>query len=206
MKKLPIENNQDFPITEIFTSVQGEGFHSGKFALFIRFGKCNLKCDFCDTKYAWDNYKFISEKAIFKILDKNIKITNFLIITGGEPTLYNLMSIVNYAKNLGYYISVESNGTLYKEWLEKVDWITISPKNRNINKKILNLANELKFVIVKKKDFKLVEYFMPFKMTILQPVDNNQEIAKQILQYIKKSRNKESLRLGIQIHKVYQFK
>ncbi len=194
------------PVNEIFVSIQGEGLNFGKIALFIRFGKCNLHCEFCDTKYAWNNFELIPEKNIIDILKKNRKITSFLIITGGEPCLYDLQNIIKKAKQFGYTIAVETNGTIYQKWLEMVDWITVSPKNEKIDKKVLKLADELKFVILNKKSFKLVNRFMPFNPVILQPVDNNKKIAKLILKEIQKSKYKKFFRLGIQLQKVYGFK
>ncbi len=198
--------NHIFPINEIFISVQGEGLNFGKVALFIRFGKCNLHCNFCDTKYAWNNFKLFSEKKIIKILEKNKNITSFLILTGGEPCLYDLTTLIKDAKKIGYTIAVETNGTIYQKWLEDVDWITVSPKKEKIDQKILRLANELKFVILNKKSFKFVEKFMPFNPVILQPIDNKKEIAELIIEMMKKSKYKYFLRLGVQLQKVYDLK
>jgi len=196
------KNENYLPVSEYFLSIQGEGTNYGKFALFLRFGICNIKCKFCDTKYSWNNYKFISENKIKNILKKYSKKVSSLVITGGEPTLHNLKNIINSAKKFNYYIAVETNGTIFQDWLKNVDFITVSPKSENIDKRVLKIANELKFVILNKSSFKLVEKFLPFENVILQPVDNNIKIAKMILKYIAKSNYKNFLRLGFQFHKI----
>ncbi len=196
-----------YPFNEYFFSTQGEGFHIGKLALFFRFGRCNLRCKFCDTKAALDKYTFLTLQKIKNILKKYISKTNYLILTGGEPLLYDLKEIIKYAKKLKYVIAVETNGTLYQDWLKNIDWLTVSPKKQGeINKKVLKMADELKFVIQKKSDFTFVEQFMPFFPTFLMPVDNNIKIAELILNYIKKNKSTNCIRLGIQMHKVYNIK
>ncbi len=198
------EKKIKYPINEYFLSIQGEGSEYGELALFLRFGKCNLRCSFCDTESALDQYEFFSLNTVKNILNKYHLKTNRLIITGGEPILYDLKELIKTAKRLGYKISVETNGTLYQEWLKNVDHITVSPKDKSKqNKETLKLAKELKFVIQKKSDFKFVEKFMPFKPSFLVPADNDTEAAGLIFNYLKKSKFKDCLRLGVQMQKVY---
>lgn len=197
--------NIKYPINEYFLSVQGEGEQYGKLSLFLRFGKCNLRCSYCDTDYAFTEYKYFSFKHIENILKKYKSKTDRLIITGGEPLLYDLKEIVKNAKKLHYKISVETNGTLYQQWLENVDYVTVSPKKGSRqNKQTLKLANELKFVVQKRSDFKFVEQFMPFKPSFLVPVSNDIEKARLIFDYLKRSKFKDCLRLGIQLQKIYE--
>ncbi len=201
------KNSIKYPVNEYFLSVQGEGIQYGRLALFIRFGKCNLKCNFCDTKFALNEYEYLSLNRIKNLLKTHRIRTGQLIITGGEPLLYDLNDIINYAKKLKYKIFVETNGTLYQEWLEKIDWIVVSPKrDSQQNKHALELANELKFVIQKRSDFKFVEKFMPFNPAYLMPVSNDMKMADMIFNYLKKSKFKNCLRLGIQLHKAYNMK
>lgn len=198
--------NKLFPFVESFLSVQGEGLNSGKYALFIRFGDCNIRCEFCDSKEAWNNYKLLTEEEIKKILKRNRTKTNFLILTGGEPALYNLSNIVKYAKKLKYFIALETNGTIFKDWMKEIDWITLSPKKDDVNENVLKIAKELKFVIINKKSFNLVEKFLPFDNVVLQPVNNRIDIAKMIIKKIAKSKYKSCLRLGLQLHKIIGIK
>ncbi|MEA3504142.1 MAG: 7-carboxy-7-deazaguanine synthase QueE [Bacteroidota bacterium] len=122
-------------INEIFYSVQGEGFHSGRAAIFIRFSGCNLKCSFCDTDHSLKME--LSQKEILTEISKYD--CKFVVLTGGEPALQVTQEFVSLLQDDGYYVAIESNGT--KE-LPKADWITISPKENWIVKK----GNELKLV------------------------------------------------------------
>ncbi len=199
--------NNTFPINEFFLSVQGEGINSGKLALFLRFGKCNLSCSFCDTKNSLKIYFPFSLEKINLILKHYQGHTNFLILTGGEPLLYDISLLIPIIKKYKYKIAVETNGTLYQDWLKNVDWVTVSPKSKSrVHKKVLALASELKFTITKKQDLFFAEKFMPFTPSYLMPVNNSIKMAKLIMEYLKKSKYKSYFQLGIQLHKVYHFK
>ncbi len=194
-----------YPINEYFLSIQGEGTHTGKLAFFIRFGQCNLRCKFCDSKDTWTNYKYQKHTTLLKKLQRIKGKTNFLILTGGEPTIHNLYFLIKDAKKLGFYIAVETNGIENPDWLNMIDWLTISPKTK-ISKTMLQKANELKFVITDKKSWKFMLNFMPFSPTYLMPVDNNKKVANKIVKWISNSPYSNILKLGIQLHKVYNFK
>ena len=114
-----------YNIVEIFHSVQGEGHRSGIPHVFIRFGTCNLRCEWCDTDF--DAY---SEMNAIDILGEVMKFQcKNVIFTGGEPMLQNLWPLHRLFKNRGYSLSIESNGTIeIPDGL--VDWITISPKDQ----------------------------------------------------------------------------
>ena len=199
--------NNIFPVNEFFLSVQGEGINSGKLALFLRFGRCNLSCSFCDSKNSLKIYYPFSLDKINLILKHYRGYTNFLILTGGEPLLYDLSSLIPIIKKYKYKIAVETNGILYQNWLKNVDWVTVSPKSKSrVHKKVLALASELKFIITKNSDLFYAEKFMPYTPSFLMPVNNNLKIAKLIVDYLKKSKYKKYFQLGIQLHKVYHFK
>ncbi|MDA0842546.1 MAG: radical SAM protein [archaeon] len=114
-----------YNIVEIFHSVQGEGHRVGIPHVFVRFGKCNLQCEWCDTDFetfsTWNALDILAE--IMKYDCKNV------IFTGGEPMLNDLWPLHRLLKSRNYSISIESNGTiLIPNGL--VDWITISPKDQ----------------------------------------------------------------------------
>jgi len=122
-------------INEIFYSVQGEGFHTGTAAIFIRFSGCNLRCDFCDTDHSFK--REMTQKEILKeIAQYQCK---FVVLTGGEPSLQLTQEFITLLQENNYYVAIESNGT--KE-LPNADWITISPKEQWVVKK----GDELKLV------------------------------------------------------------
>ncbi len=117
-------NTQTYPIVEIFHSVQGEGFHTGIPHVFIRFGNCNLRCEWCDTDFLKFTDMEISE-IVEKVLSYDCK---RVIFTGGEPTMQDLSSIGTILKNHGIHLSIETNGTLMVDSV--IDWICVSPKDQ----------------------------------------------------------------------------
>ena len=134
-----------YPIVEIFHSVQGEGYHSGESSIFVRFGRCNLRCEWCDT-----DFDVFDEMSIQQIVEK---ISEFnckkIIFTGGEPALQNLEPLINKLRPQGYIFSIETNGTVeLPEGL--IDWICVSPKDQmypNVSIK-QRFGDELKCVYV----------------------------------------------------------
>jgi len=115
---------KSYPIVEIFHSVQGEGYHTGTPSIFIRFGGCNLSCEWCDTDFSkWDKMT-ISE--IMNVL--NQWSSKRIIYTGGEPAMQKLRPLSDELHSKGYDIAIETNGTIeLEEGL--VDWICVSPKD-----------------------------------------------------------------------------
>ncbi len=131
-----------YPIVEIFHSVQGEAFHSGVPHVFIRFGNCNLRCEWCDT-----NFLEYQEMELDDIIDEVLKYNcKRVIFTGGEPCLQDLKTIGSELKKYGINLSVETNGTI--EVPELIDWICVSPKDQVYpNSKIIQrTGDELKVV------------------------------------------------------------
>ncbi len=122
---LPTDDHTVYNIVEIFHSVQGEGYRSGIPHVFVRFGVCNLRCEWCDTNFDEYEQKTAAEimDAVSEFACKNI------IFTGGEPMLNDLWPLARLLKRQGYHLSVESNGTVaIPDGL--LDWICISPKDQ----------------------------------------------------------------------------
>ena len=113
-----------YPIVEIFHSVQGEGFHSGIPHVFIRFGNCNLRCDWCDTDFMTYEEMDI-DKIIQEVLSYDCK---RVIFTGGEPAMQDLSTIGSRLKEYGISLSIETNGTIPVDPV--IDWICVSPKDQ----------------------------------------------------------------------------
>ena len=125
----PVDNPTDlavtYPIVEIFHSVQGEAFHAGVPHVFIRFGTCNLRCEWCDT----DFMTFTSMTALDILGDVMEYDCKRIIFTGGEPMLHDLWPLHRILKARGYNLSVETNGTIeVPEGL--LDWVCVSPKDQ----------------------------------------------------------------------------
>ena len=117
--------SKEYPIVEIFHSVQGEGYHAGIPHVFVRFGSCNLRCSWCDTDF--DTHSTMNAVDILgEVMKYDCK---RIIFTGGEPMLQDLWPLHRLFKRRGFTLSVESNGTIeIPEGL--LDWICISPKDQ----------------------------------------------------------------------------
>jgi organic radical activating enzyme len=147
-------NHQDvkvLPIVEEFYTIQGEGYYSGHPAYFIRIGGCDVGCPWCDTKISWDASKHTS-KSVDEIVKNAADCpAPFVVITGGEPLMYNLDYLCTGLKDAGMETSLETSGAypLSGAW----DWICLSPKiNKPPVSDIFNQADELKMVISDEKD------------------------------------------------------
>lgn len=141
---------------ESFYSIQGEGFHAGKSAFFIRLAGCDIGCSWCDVKESWDDQNstiLTVETLVNQVLESGSEI---VIITGGEPTMYDLGSLTAALKNAGIKTHLETSG-VYKitgDW----DWVCISPKKfKSPLASEMKKAHELKVIIVNKSDFKWAE-------------------------------------------------
>lgn len=119
---------QKYLVNEIFYSLQGEGRWAGRAAIFIRFSGCNLKCPFCDTDFK--AYKKMTAKDILQELLKYSQ-CNFVVLTGGEPTLQVGRAFVKMLHDNGYYVAMETNAT--REAPVGIDWITASPKKAYVH-------------------------------------------------------------------------
>ncbi len=149
LEKAGVDEQRDmdvnYNIVEIFHSVQGEGYRSGIPHVFIRFGNCNLRCEWCDTNF--DDYEKMNVSDILDVVQeypcKNV------IFTGGEPMMNDLWPLARVLKQRGYHLSVESNGTIaVPDGL--LDWICISPKDQMYPQVSVKqrTGNELKCVYV----------------------------------------------------------
>ena len=139
------------PLMELFHTLQGEGFHTGKPATFIRLAGCDVGCFWCDVKESWDSdlHPSISEDSIVNQA-LNYK-TKFVVITGGEPTLHNLNGLVNKLKKENFYTAIETAGT--NPLPDNLDWICFSPKKfKDPMDQIYHVADELKVIIFQKSD------------------------------------------------------
>ena len=143
----------NLPLVEEFHSVQGEGFHSGKAAWVIRLGGCDVGCNWCDTKFAWnpDIHPLVKTEDIINNAIKSG--TDSVIVTGGEPLMWNLDYL---CKGLGKnkirtFIETSGSCPLSGKW----DWICLSPKREAPPQDMIcNMAHELKIIIETGDDFK----------------------------------------------------
>ena len=129
-------------ITEIFYSLQGEGFHSGTPAVFVRGAGCNLACTFCDTDFSLKE-KLSPEEVVQRIAEYPAK---FVVLTGGDPTIQPdaFRRLIELLHERNYYVTMETNGT--SEDTLGVDWVTVSPKLSQGGEWKLRNGSELKLV------------------------------------------------------------
>lgn len=162
------------PVVEKFHSLQGEGFHSGRSAFFIRLAGCEVGCPWCDTKQSWDKdiHPEISiESLLIDINHARDNGASFIVITGGEPLQHNLNSLCYEIKqrsqiNKGKSIKIHIETSGVNEITGVYDWITLSPKRHKPPKEyFLKNFNELKIVISDEKD---IEFAKRIRKKILE--------------------------------------
>lgn len=113
-----------YRVNEIFYSLQGEGRHTGRAAVFVRFSGCNLNCAFCDTDF--NGYTLMTADDIINAVSQ-WRACGFVVLTGGEPSLQADDVLVEALHQSGFYVAVETNGT--NALPTAVDWVTWSPKD-----------------------------------------------------------------------------
>jgi 7-carboxy-7-deazaguanine synthase len=190
------------PVMEHFYTLQGEGFHQGRAAYFIRLGGCDVGCVWCDVKESWEAGKHPQLKI--EDLRSMVKDTpaEIVVITGGEPLMYDLDELTNELHAAGLKTHIETSGaySLSGAW----DWICLSPKKFKAPLPgILPFANELKVIIFNKSDFDWAEQYAaqvsPKCKLYLQPEwSKAAQMTPLIIDYIKAHPQWE---LSLQIHK-----
>ena len=144
------------PLMEEFYTIQGEGFHSGKAAYFIRLGGCDVGCHWCDVKESWDAELHPLTSAD-QIIENALKYPGkAVVITGGEPLIYNMDYLTKGLQNAGIKTFIETSGAypLSGSW----DWICLSPKKfKGPKKEVAEAAGELKVIVFNKSDFAWAE-------------------------------------------------
>ena len=144
------------PVVETFHSLQGEGFHSGKSAFFIRLAGCSVGCSWCDTKKSWNSKKYplksIDELSI-EIQNAKENGASFLVITGGEPLHHNLELFCKKIKQTNKSVAIHLETSGVNELSGAYDWITLSPKRHSPpTNDLLKLCNEVKIIINDEED------------------------------------------------------
>jgi 7-carboxy-7-deazaguanine synthase len=177
------------PVMESFYTLQGEGFHQGKAAWFIRLGGCDVGCVWCDVKDSWDADKHPLRQIKDLVAEAAAHPGRLAIITGGEPLMHDCTVLTSQLHQAGFTTNIETSGSspLSGEW----DWICLSPKKFKAPlPEILPLANELKIIIFNKSDFDWAEQWAaqvsPNCRLYLQPEWSKSSIVTPlIIDYIK---------------------
>lgn len=143
------------PLMEAFYTLQGEGYHKGSAAYFIRIGGCDVGCHWCDVKESWDAEKH-PPTNIESIVTEAKKYSDTIVITGGEPLMWDMEPLTTALKEAGLNIHIETSGAydITGHW----DWFCLSPKKNKLpTKEAAARADELKVIIYNKDDFRFAE-------------------------------------------------
>ncbi len=196
------EIDMKLPLMENFYTVQGEGFHSGKAAYFIRLAGCDVGCTWCDVKESWNagDHEFVAVSDMIAMAQEST--SKMVVITGGEPLMYDLEVLTIALKIHGFNTHLETSGAykLTGVW----DWICLSPKKfKQPLPEVFQSADELKVIVFNKHDFKWGEQMAAKVSTgcklYLQPEwSKADEMLPQIIAYVK---NNPRWEISLQVHK-----
>ncbi len=196
-----LEKGKVLPLMEAFYTIQGEGFHKGKAAYFIRIGGCDVGCHWCDVKESWDAdaHPIIPTN---KIVNDSIKHSNTIVVTGGEPLMWDMTPLTNQLRSNNKKVHIETSGAykLTGTW----DWICLSPKKRmNPLDEIYQVADELKVIIYNNDDLKFAENqaekINSKAHLFLQPEwENREKMMPIMIDYVK---NNPKWKISLQTHK-----
>ena len=190
------------PVMEAFYTIQGEGFHQGRAAYFIRLAGCDVGCVWCDVKESWDETLHPLQETEQIVYEAKKYPAKLAVITGGEPTLHHLDLLTRSLQSNGFETNIETSGSspLTGVW----DWICLSPKKfKPPLEEIIPRANELKIVIFNKSDFDWAEKYAakvsPNCKLYMQPEwDKAAQVTPLIIDYVK---DHPKWQLSLQIHK-----
>jgi organic radical activating enzyme len=196
---------------EVFASIQGEGLRQGEPTLFIRFAGCNLRCAFCDTKYAWEGGTETTAALLAARIDalRRRFPASWVALTGGEPYAQDLGGLIRLLRRKGLKVQVETNGTIFRPW--KVDRLTVSPKPRSYgcDPRFHRAADEVKLVVAKSLTLPVLarirREFPPSVPVLLQPESNapwSMAKGRRLLERAARA-GLGNIRLTVQLHKIY---
>jgi 7-carboxy-7-deazaguanine synthase len=190
------------PLVEEFFTLQGEGFHTGRAAWFIRLGGCDVGCNWCDSRFSWnpDLHPLVNTDSIIDHAAESG--TDSVVVTGGEPLKWNLDYLCDGLKNRGLMTFLETSGSciLSGKW----DWICLSPKkNSPPVGNICEHADELKVIIHDTTDLAWAEKYRSMVskkcLLFLQPEwSRSKAVIPEIVEYIKRN---PAWRISLQAHK-----
>ena len=202
-KEIQLEVNKGamLPLMEEFYTIQGEGFHTGTAAYFIRIGGCDVGCHWCDVKESW-NAELHPPTSVDLIVNNAFAYADTVVITGGEPLMWDMTLLTSELKNKNLKVHIETSGAyaLSGSW----DWICLSPKKNKLpTKTVYDNAHELKVIIHNKHDFIFAEEQAELvnnnAILFLQPEwSKKEEMTPLIVDYVM---NNPKWRISLQTHK-----
>ena len=199
---LTVDKTTLYPVMEQFYTLQGEGFHQGKAAYFIRLAGCDVGCVWCDVKESWEEEKHPRISVEYLLEEVGKSKTKIVVITGGEPLMHDLTALTTALHEKGYKVHIETSGA----WPMSgdADWICLSPKKFKAPlASVIPLANELKVVVFNSSDLTWAEKYAsqvsPQCKLYLQPEwGKSEQVTPLIINYIKENPQWE---FSLQMHK-----
>jgi len=196
------EDGTLLPLMEEFYTIQGEGYHTGKAAYFIRLGGCDVGCHWCDVKESWDAELHPLSPADHIVKNAVSYPGKAVVVTGGEPLIYNLDYLTAQLQQRGIKTFIETSGAypLSGSW----DWICLSPKKfKGPTPIVAQHANELKVIIFNQSDFLFAEEHAklvgPDCKLYLQPEwSKSKQMTPLIVEYVM---NNPQWEISLQTHK-----
>ena len=191
-----------YPVMEHFYTLQGEGYHQGKAAYFIRLAGCDVGCVWCDVKESWQEEKHPKVSVAYLLEQVRQSNTRMVVITGGEPLMHDLEPLTAALHENGYLVNIETSGAWPMSG--KADWICLSPKKFKAPlDAVIPLANELKVVVFNASDLAWAEKYAalvsPQCKLYLQPEwEKSAQVTPMIISYIKENPKWE---FSLQMHK-----
>ncbi|EPL6454454.1 MULTISPECIES: 7-carboxy-7-deazaguanine synthase QueE [Providencia] len=216
-----------YPINEIFQTLQGEGVFTGVPAVFIRLQGCPVGCSWCDTKQTWekkqdkqttlgdialktldsDTWAMADSYALIQLMKAKGFTAKHIVITGGEPCIYDLTPLTESLEQSGYQCQIETSGTYPIQCSEKT-WVTVSPKvgmkgGLEVLVQAVNRANEVKHPVAREKDIEALDAILALRtsdnppIVALQPISQKTAATKLCIETC----IQRNWRLSIQTHK-----
>ncbi|MBL1279276.1 MAG: radical SAM protein [Fluviicola sp.] len=191
------------PIMEHFYTIQGEGYHTGRAAYFIRIAGCDVGCVWCDVKESWDANAHEMMSIDFLVEVVTNANSDFCVITGGEPCMYDLEELTSKLKNANIELAIETSGCY--ELKGNIDWYCFSPKKfkKPVNQ-AYSLANELKVIISHPSDFEFAEEHAKklnsdCKLYLQVEWSKKERFLPLVIDYVKKN---PQWKISTQTHKI----
>ncbi|PHM67377.1 7-carboxy-7-deazaguanine synthase QueE [Xenorhabdus stockiae] len=197
-----------YPINEMFQTLQGEGVFTGVPAVFIRLQGCPVGCSWCDTKHTWekeadkqqsmenilvksqdsDTWGAATPEQIINLFTRQGYTARHIVITGGEPCLYDLRPLTESLENAGYQCQIETSGTHAIHCTDKT-WVTVSPKVKmrggyKVLPEAMNRANEIKHPVGRERDIESLDDLLTMldennrPVIALQPISQKEEATR----------------------------
>lgn len=221
---------QNYKVNELFQTIQGEGVYTGVPAIFVRLQGCDVGCAWCDTKHTWevdlvkqsdlilltdksnesDRWADASAKDIVDEIKRLGYTANLIVITGGEPCMYDLRELTQVLHEMGFETQVETSGT-YPILVDAQTWVTLSPKvnmrgKKEVLKSALIRSNEIKHPVGTEKDIEQLDELLhqlksvEDKTICLQPISQKPKATALCMQTC----IERNWRLSVQVHKYLQ--